>query len=81
MTKQGVGFMEELHNATYLNIDMDLKMALMQDIFKWRLQNLQQQEANESESESDELGETLEEDFEEEDEGSDGYFSDKVPSN
>ncbi|KAF5791661.1 hypothetical protein HanXRQr2_Chr09g0397331 [Helianthus annuus] len=36
MTKQGVGFMEELHNATCLNTYMDLKMALMQDMFKWR---------------------------------------------
>ncbi|MFS7954502.1 hypothetical protein Hanom_Chr07g00631241 [Helianthus anomalus] len=78
MTKQGIGFMEELHNATCLNTDMDLIMALMQDTFKWRLQNLQQQEADESES--DELDERLEEDSEEEDEGSGGYFSDKVPS-
>ncbi|KAJ0534526.1 hypothetical protein HanIR_Chr09g0420761 [Helianthus annuus] len=37
MTKQGLGFMEELHNATCLNTDMYSKMALMQDMFKWRL--------------------------------------------
>ncbi|MFS7924299.1 hypothetical protein Hanom_Chr03g00270951 [Helianthus anomalus] len=66
MTKQGVRFMEELHNATCLNTDMNIKMALMQDMFKWRLQNLQEQEANESES--DYLDERLEEDSEEEDE-------------
>ncbi|XP_022032538.1 uncharacterized protein LOC110933634 [Helianthus annuus] len=79
MTKQGIGFMEELHNATCLNTDMDSKMALMQDIFKWRLQNLQQQEADESEG--DDMDESLDEDSEEEDNGSDGYFLDKVPSN
>ncbi|XP_021991371.1 uncharacterized protein LOC110888139 [Helianthus annuus] len=42
-------------------------MVLMQDMFKWRLQNLQEQEA--SESKSDDLDERLEEDSEEEDEG------------
>ncbi|MFS7994554.1 hypothetical protein Hanom_Chr12g01107431 [Helianthus anomalus] len=37
MTKQGVRFMEELHNAPCLNIDMNIQMVLMQDMFKWRL--------------------------------------------
>ncbi|MFS7933369.1 hypothetical protein Hanom_Chr04g00378921 [Helianthus anomalus] len=78
MTKQGVGFMEELHNGTCLNTDMNIKMALMQDMFKWKLQNLQEQEANKSES--DNLDERLEEGSEEEDEESDGYLSDKVLS-
>ncbi|MFS7955648.1 hypothetical protein Hanom_Chr07g00645091 [Helianthus anomalus] len=77
MTKQGLGFLEELNNSTCLNIDMNIKKVLLQDMFKWRLQNLQEQEANESESD---LDERLEEEFEEVDEGSDGYFSDKVPS-
>ena len=69
MTKKGIGFMEELHNTMCLNTDMDLKMALMHDMFKWRLQNLQQQEADESES--DDMDESLDEDSEEEDEWSD----------
>ncbi|KAJ0917898.1 hypothetical protein HanRHA438_Chr05g0211341 [Helianthus annuus] len=70
MIKQGIGFMEELHNATCLNTDMDSKMALMQDMFKWRLQNLQQKEANESEG--DNTDESLDEDSGEEDDESDG---------
>ncbi|KAJ0555733.1 hypothetical protein HanRHA438_Chr07g0294001 [Helianthus annuus] len=42
MTKQGLGFLEELHNATCLNTDMNIILALLQDMFKWRLQNLQE---------------------------------------
>ncbi|MFS8025470.1 hypothetical protein Hanom_Chr16g01475301 [Helianthus anomalus] len=78
MTKQGLGFLEELHNTTCLNKDMNIKLALLQDMFKWRLQKLQEREDNESES--DDLDEKLEEESEEEDEGSDGHFLDKVLS-
>ncbi|XP_035834226.1 uncharacterized protein LOC110882727 [Helianthus annuus] len=40
-----VEMLEELHNATCLNTDIHSKMAFMQEMFKWRLQNLQEQEA------------------------------------
>ncbi|MFS7989431.1 hypothetical protein Hanom_Chr11g01046761 [Helianthus anomalus] len=34
MTKQGLGFVEELHNATCLNTDINIKVALLQEMFK-----------------------------------------------
>ena len=52
----------------------------MQDMFRWRLQNLQEQEADEGEC--DDIDEDQDEDSEEEeDDTSDGYYSDKVPFN
>ena len=79
MTKQRLGLMEELHNATCTNTKMDSKLELMQDMFKWRLQNLQEQEADEGEG--DDMDEDPDEDSEEEeDDASDEYVSDKVPS-
>ncbi|KAM0038196.1 hypothetical protein Hdeb2414_s0013g00412031 [Helianthus debilis subsp. tardiflorus] len=78
MTKQRLGFMEELHNATSTNTEIDSKLELMQDMFRWRLQNLQEQEADEGEC--DDMDEDQDEDNgEEEDDTSDGYYSDKVP--
>ena len=71
--------MEELHNVICTNTEIDSKLELMQDMFRWRLQNLQEQEADEGEG--DDMDEDPDENSkEEEDDASDGYFSDKVPS-
>ncbi|MFS8033731.1 hypothetical protein Hanom_Chr17g01573041 [Helianthus anomalus] len=74
MTKQSLGFIEKLYNATCLNTDMTVNLVLSHDMFTWRVQNLQEEETNESED----LDEKLDEESEEEDEGSDGYFSNKI---
>ncbi|MFS7977242.1 hypothetical protein Hanom_Chr10g00901761 [Helianthus anomalus] len=76
MTKQSLGFLKELYNTTCLNTDMTIKLALLHDIFTWRVQNLQEEETDESED----LDEKLDEESEEENEGSNGYFSDEIPS-
>ncbi|MFS7890882.1 hypothetical protein Hanom_Chr00s000163g01626121 [Helianthus anomalus] len=42
MTKQSLGSIEELYNATCLNTDMTVKLTLLHDMFTWRVQNLQE---------------------------------------
>ncbi|MFS7926870.1 hypothetical protein Hanom_Chr04g00302221 [Helianthus anomalus] len=37
MTKQSLGFLEELYNATCMNTNMTGKLALLHDMFKWRV--------------------------------------------
>ena len=65
--------MEELHNVTCTNTEIDSKLELMQDIFRWRLQNLQEQEADEGEC--DDMDEDPDEDSEEEEDVQRGMLS------